>query len=46
MKTAAAQTQPDTYTDENSPKYFWFAHDFASNGNFEQLNDVRVNVFQ
>ena len=46
---AAARTQPDTYTAESAHKAqgnFDSPMSFASIGKFEQLNDVRVNVFQ
>ena len=46
---AAARTQPDTYTAASAHKgqgTFDSSTSFASIGSFEQLNDVRVNVFQ
>ena len=45
---AAARTQPDTYTAESAHKdqgNFDSPMSFASIGKFEQLNDVRVNMF-
>ena len=45
----AARTQPDTYIAESAHKAqgnFDSPMSFASIGKFEQLNDVRVNVFQ
>ena len=49
VNPAAARTQPDTYTAESAHKAqgnFDSPMSFAPIGKFEQLNDVRVNVFQ